>query len=290
MAPPRLTARERAVATVVGSGTRLAAVLGHPVRHSVSPQIHSAAFAALGLDVVYLAFDVAPADLSAAVAGLRALDAVGVNCTVPHKEAVVALLDERSDEVARIGAANTLWWQDGRLHGDNTDAAGLAPVLRDDCGLRPGDPVVLFGAGGAARAAAVALGRAGAAVEVVARRAEAAEAVATLVTANGGSLAAPGTRPRLVVNATPLGLAGEPLPDRFMRLDPDQVALDLLYGPRDTPFLAAARERGAHAVDGLGMLVGQAAESFERWTGLPAPRDVMMAAARRALGRSDDLR
>lgn len=283
--PTPVTAAERAVAAVVGSGTRLACVLGHPVRHSASPQIHTAAFAAVGLDVVYLAFDVAPSDLPAAVAGLRALDAVGVNLTVPHKEAALDLLDVRSAEVDRIGAANTLWWEDGRLHGDNTDATGLAPVLRHDCGLEHGDPVVLFGAGGAARAAAVALGRAGARVEVVARRPEAAAAVAALVSASGGSVAPAGTRPRVVVNATPLGLAGEALPERFMQLDADQVALDLLYGPHDTPFLAAARERGARAVDGLGMLVGQAAGSFERWTGVPAPRDVMTAAAQTALGR-----
>lgn len=262
--------------------TRVACLLGHPVAHSASPQIHTAAFAAAGVDAVYVAFDVSPEDLPAAVAGLRRLGILGANVTVPHKRAVLALVDARTPEAAAVGAANTLVLDGGALTADNTDAPGLRTVLERDVGLRPGDAAVIFGAGGAARAAAVALGRLGARVRVEARRAAAARAVSEVAEAAGATTGAAGA-PRLVVNATPLGLHGEALPDRFMRLSEDQVALDLVYRRGSTPFLHAARRAGAGAHDGLGMLVAQAAWSFERWTGLPAPVENMARAARAAL-------
>lgn len=258
-------------------------LLGHPVDHSVSPQIHSAAFAAAGVDAAYLAFDVNPADLATAVAGLRALGFAGANITVPHKAAVWGLVDARTPEAEAVGAANTLYWEDGRLVADNTDAAGLQEVL-GDLSVQPGYPVVVFGAGGAARAAAVALGRLGARVEVVARREDAAADVAALARRMGADVRGV-EDPGLVMNATPLGLRGETLPERFMHLSAGQTALDLVYGPADTPFLAAARRGGADAHDGLAMLVAQAALSFERWTGVPAPVAEMHAAAWAALGR-----
>lgn len=278
MTPPPPTA-----STPVSASTRLACVLGHPVGHSASPQIHNAAFAVAGVDAVYLAFDVTRADLPAAVSGLRAVGFLGANVTVPHKEAVLDLVDARTDEAVLVGAANTLCWDGSRLVADNTDASALGVVLERDVGLRPGEEVVVFGAGGAARAAAVALGRAGARVEVTARRPEAAEAVGA-VAARAGGRTGPVSQPRLVVNATPLGLHGETLPERFMALDAGQVALDLVYGPAETPFLAAARANGARAIDGLGMLVAQAVGSFERWTGRPAPVGAMEHAVRVALG------
>jgi len=268
----------------VSAATRLLALLGHPVAHSISPQIHAAAIAACGLDLVYLAFDVETEALPRAVAGLGALGALGANVTVPHKRAALELADERSAEAVAVGAANTLWWRDGRLVADNTDAPGLQRVLADDAGLRRGDGAVLLGAGGAALAAAVALGRAGATVEVVARRAEAAAEVERRIMAEGGTVGAV-PEPRLVLNATPLGLHGEALPERFLRLGPGQVALDLVYRSEPTPFLRSAEAGGALAVDGLGLLVAQAALSFELWTGCPAPRAAMRAAAREAIGR-----
>lgn len=264
--------------------TRLVCLLGHPVAHSVSPQIHTAAFAASGLEAVYVAFDVEGRQLGAALAGLRALGFLGANVTVPHKRAVLDLADETTPEADAVGAANTLYWRTGRLVADNTDATGLQAVLDEELGVSPGTPVVLFGAGGAARAAAVALGRLGARVEVAARRRDAGLEVAALARAMGAG-SGPVDEPVLVVNATPLGLHGEALPERFMGLHAGQVALDLVYGPEDTPFLAAARAGGAAAHDGLGMLVAQAAASFERWAGTPAPVDVMGDAARAALGR-----
>lgn len=265
--------------------TRLVCLLGHPVSHSVSPQIHSAAFAAAHIDATYVALDVEPEALATAVAGLRAVGFLGANITVPHKEAVADLADERTREAEAVGAVNTLYWAGDRLVADNTDATGLQAMLERDLGLGPGTPVVLLGAGGAARAAAVALGRLGAHVEVVARREHAALEVSALARRMGADVGTIG-EPLLVVNATPLGLQGESLPDRFMKLGPGQTALDLVYGPSDTPFLAAARAAGAKAYDGLGMLVSQAAGSFERWTGVPAPLPAMRFAADAALGRS----
>jgi shikimate dehydrogenase len=233
---------------------------------------------------VYVAADVHPDDLPGAVAGLRALGFLGANVTVPHKRAVRDLVGGVSAEAEAVGAVNTLHWREGRLLGDNTDARGLEWSLREEVGLRPGEQVLVFGAGGAARAAAVALGRLGAAVRVRARRPAAAAEIDELARAHGAVDGDPRERPGLVVNATPLGLHGEALPDDLMALEPGQVALDLIYRP--TPFLATATERGARAVDGLGMLVGQAAASFERWTGVDAPLDALWAAARSATGRA----
>ncbi len=255
------------------AATRLLCVLGHPVAHSRSPELHSAAIAATGVDAVYLAFDVAPEAFAAAIAGLRALRGwLGANVTIPHKAAALALADAATEEAAFVGAANTLFWdEEGRLVADNTDAVGLQQVLADDIGVAPGDRAVIVGSGGAARAAAVALGRLGAAVAVDARRPEAGAEVAELAVRAGGAAGADEGPPRLVVNATPLGRHGERLPERWMGLGAGQVALDLNVDPEPSPFLRAAAAGGARAVDGRGMLVAQAVAAFARWTGRRVP-------------------
>jgi shikimate dehydrogenase len=263
---------------VTTAATALICLLGDPVAHSRSPQIHSAAFAARGIDAVYVACRVT--DAPAAVDGLHALGALGANVTVPHKRAVWEHVTHRTPEAELIGATNTLYRaDDGGWTADNTDAAGLLRVLRDDLALEPGDGAVVFGAGGAARAAVVALGRAGAHVRVEARRPDRAADVQRLGLAAGAGELAFEVRPRLVINATPLGLHGERLPARFHDLREGQVALDLTYGATPSPFVADARARGLDAQDGLGMLVGQAAAAFERWTGQAAPVEAMHAAA-----------
>ena len=266
------------------ASTRVVALLGHPVAHSVSPQIHNAAFAAAGIDAVYAAFDVAPERIDDAVDAISVLGLLGANVTVPHKRSVFLRVPRRASAAETTGAANTVYWDDGALAVDNTDVEGLRTVLAD---LGVGaDPVVLLGTGGAARAAAVALGGIGAQVEVVGRR-EAAAVEIRAIAATAGAECAPTDDPRLVINATPLGLQGEALPDRFMHLGAGQIALDLIYGTRDTPFLAAARAGGATVCDGRGMLLGQAAAAFERWTGVPAPREVMATAMGDALAKTD---
>jgi shikimate dehydrogenase len=267
-----------------GASTRLVCLLGHPVSHSASPEIHAAAFAETGVDAAYLAFDVVPDALGAAVAGLRALGALGANVTVPHKVAVMRFADRRTVECEAVGAANTLYVDGDDLVADNTDATGLADVIAAHLDVTSGMPALVFGAGGAARAAAVALGRAGAAVRVRARRSGAARGVEDLARRCGGAEPVAG-RPLLVVNATPLGLHGEALPADLMALGGDQAALDLVYGREPTPFLVTAARGGARALDGLPMLVAQAARSFTRWTGLEAPREAMAAAAEHAVGR-----
>ena len=262
--------------------TRVVALLGHPVGHSVSPQLHNAAFAAVGFDAVYVAFDVEPQAVGTAVSAIAALGLLGANVTVPHKRAVYLAVDARTVAADACGAANTLFWDGNDLVADNTDVEGLRTVLVDDVGLAAGEGVVLFGAGGAARAAAVALGQLGARVEVVGRRQTAVDDVRQ-VAATAGAVVGNVGQPRVVINATPLGLHGEALPGRFMTLGASQTALDLVYGGTDTPFLAAARRNGAQALDGRGMLLRQAAAAFERWTGLPAPSDAMAEALEASL-------
>lgn len=273
-------ASRRATPEVRGT-TRLAVLLGHPVDHSRSPAIMNAAFAALGLDLVYVALPVAPVDLAAVVDALGTVGAVGGNVTVPHKLAVMASCDRLTDEARLVGAVNTLHWTDAGLTGDNTDAVGLAAAMARDVGDLTAERVLVVGTGGAARAAVVAASRLGASVSVAGRRPDAARdllalarAPASVVDLAGDGLAPAVAAARVVVNATTVGLHGEHLPAPLERLRSDQVALDLIYG-RGTPFLAAARAAGAAAVDGSGMLLGQAAAAFERWTGRPAPLEVM---------------
>jgi shikimate dehydrogenase len=286
--------RPRAGAPWPTASTRPVVLLGWPVRHSLSPVLHNAAFREQGLDLVYLALPVEPADLRSTVVTLGAVGAVGANVTVPHKLAVRDACDELTEEAELVGAVNTLAWGTDGLVGDNTDATGLAEaVLADDAAER-GQPWVVLGTGGSARAVVVAAGRLGCPVTVVGRRRAAAEELADLAHRTGSPEAgavdladeaattAAVVAARTVVNATPLGMAGEALPDPFQSLTPGQDAYDLVYG-RATPFLTAAHEAGAGAHHGLGMLVGQAAASYRRWTGQDAPVAVMSAAATAAL-------
>lgn len=277
------------------AATRIAGLLGWPARHSLSPPIHNAAFRELGLDIVYVALPTPPDQLVEVVATLAAVECAGANVTVPHKQAVARLCDRLTPEAELVGAVNTLRWDANGLLGDNTDAHGLEEVLRVDLGVSREDAMVLLGTGGAARAAAVAAGRVGAPVTVVGRRVDAAQDVADLAAAAGSRevdavdldaadwVVAALARCRVAVNATPLGMGGEPLPAPFHQLQPGQVALDLVYTPPETPFLAAARVRGAAPHSGLGMLVAQAAASFHRWTGQPAPLATMSAVAAAAV-------
>lgn len=273
----------------------MVALLGWPAAHSLSPVMHNAAFREQGLDLVYLALPTRPEDLSGVVAALGATGAVGANVTVPHKRAVVAACDVLTAEAELVGAVNTLSWTADGLVGDNTDASGLQTVLAEDVGVRTGDRAVLLGTGGAARAVAVALGRLGTDVTVIGRRVDAAEEVSELAERAGArevdaldlaavaDVAVAVRSARVLVNATPLGMAGERLPDPFHSLEVGQIAYDLVYSPPNTPFLLSAAERGVDHHHGLGMLVGQAAAAYRRWTGIEAPAATMSAAAMAAL-------
>lgn len=268
-------------------------LLGDPVAHSLSPVVHNAAFREQRLDLVYLALRVDAADLLGVVAAFGAVGAVGANVTVPHKLGVVAACDHLTDEAELTGAVNTLVWTTDGLLGDNSDAVGLAEAVVADAAAVPGEPWVVLGTGGSARAVVVAAGRVGCPVTVVGRRLDAAEELADLARRAGSPIAAglhlddgevrrAVAEARTVLNATPLGMAGEALPGPFGTLHPGQDAYDLVYG-RPTPFLTAARAAGAGAHDGLGMLIGQAAVAYQRWTGQDPPVSTMSAAAAAAL-------
>jgi shikimate dehydrogenase len=268
----------------VAGTTRVAAVIGHPIRHSISPVIHNAAFRALDLDWVFTAFEVAPGRAPAAVDGARDLGVAGLSVTMPHKTDVVRALDRLTSTAESLGAVNTIV-RNGALElvGDNTDGVGFLDALRTDEGFDPaGKRCLVVGAGGAARAVVLALAGAGASEIVVANRTPArAEAAAALApgVARAGS-AEEADRADVIVNATPQGMAGDlSLPVQAASLGPGQLVVDLVYHPALTPLVEAARERGAAATNGLGMLIHQAAHAFRLWTGEDPPLEVMSAAA-----------
>lgn len=268
--------------------THVVGVIGWPVAHSLSPAIHNAAFAALGMNWVYVPMPVPPGRVAEALAGLRALGIAGANVTMPHKTEVADLLDDVSEDAARLRAVNTIVVGPDGLVGHNTDAPGFDRFLRRDAGFDPeGRTALVYGAGGAARAVALALARGGLAELFVAVR-EPSRADPLVRTVDGlgtrvrvgafdAAGGAEGIEPSLVVNATPLGAHGETLP--LPALGPEVLAVDLLYRPNETPLLAAVRAAGGTAFGGIGLLLEQAALAFELWTGRPAPLDVMSAAA-----------
>jgi shikimate dehydrogenase len=269
-----------------------ACLLGQPVAHSLSPALHNAAFEALGIDARYEARLVTPEDLPGVVEQLRAPDCLGANVTAPHKEAVIPLVDEVSDEVRVLGALNTIVNKSGRLLGANTDAAGLARWMRLSNIDPRGRPAVVLGAGGAARSAVWALADQGAtAVIVLNRTVERAQALVTslqpklrstdLMWGKLEEAAEPVTGPwRVVINATSLGHHGSAPRIHPSWYSPDSVAIELAYNPPETEFMVAARKAGARAENGLGMLLHQAALAFERWTGQAPPMGVYEAAVR----------
>jgi shikimate dehydrogenase len=264
--------------------TRLAAVIGSPVRHSLSPRLHNAAFAALGLDWVYVALEVAPGDAAAALTGMRALGFGGLSVTTPHKEAVAEACDRLTDDAEVLGAVNCVVPVDGELVGHNTDGPGfMASVLAGGTTVE-GARCVVLGAGGAARAISLALARSGAAEVAVVNRttARAEQAVAPLGAVgrvvDPTEVAGPLAAADIVVNATTVGM-GTPGPDD-LPVDPaplhaGQLVVDIVYQPLETPLLSAARRQGAAVVNGVPMLVHQVAVAFELWTGVPAPVEAM---------------
>ena len=264
--------------------TRLAAVIGDPVRHSLSPVIHNAAFAATGLDWVYVALPVSAGGAARALDAARLFELGGLSVTMPHKADVAEACDELSPDARRLGAVNcVVVAPGGPLVGHNTDGPGfLGALTRETPLVVEGCRAVVLGAGGAARAVVLALARAGAEqVTVVARRPEAGAEAATLAGERGRAAAVPPPEFDLVVNATPVGMgragAGR-LPLEPTVLGEGQVVVDLVYDPLETPLMAEARRRGALVAGGVGMLVGQAAEAFRLWTGVAAPIEVMHAA------------
>ena len=287
---------------MIDGHTQLVGLIGWPVEHTLSPAMHNAAFDALGLNWRYLPLSAPPGQVEAAVKGVAVLGFRGVNVTVPHKEAVMPVLDSIAPDARALGAVNTLViarGEDGKANigGHNTDAQGFVGALRHG-GFDPrGKSAVVVGAGGGARAVVYGLLEAGAQeilmFDLDPRRAQA--LVSDLSDVGNELRALPLTTESLVesaraadllVNATPMGMwprvdgsiwpDGAPIPAHL-------TMFDLVYNPLETRLLRQARQAGAHAIGGLGMLVGQGALAFEMWTGQPAPVEVMMSACERAL-------
>jgi shikimate dehydrogenase len=281
------------------TASKVAGVIGDPIRHSLSPALHNAAYAALAVDWVYVAFPVPAGSGAAAIEAMRTLGLAGLSVTMPHKQSAATAVDRLTPTAARLGVVNTVSWSktsEGELVGDSTDGPGFIDNLRGDEGFDPaGCRAVVLGAGGAARSVTLALteARAGSIV-VIGRNPKAAEACAGL-SGRSGSVADPSevnaaiASADLLVNATPVGMVpGDGLP---FGIEPDWLSscrfvADLIYAPARTPLLIEARARRVATGNGLGMLIHQAARQIEMWTGRPAPLDTMSAAAIAALAHS----
>jgi len=255
---------------VITQHTALCGIVLHPASHTRSPAMHNAAYAALGLDAVYLAFDVPPQRLAAAVAGWRALGGRQLSVSIPHKVAILEHLDGLDETARRIGAVNTVVLRDGALHGTNTDWLGAVRALERETKLAAARAVVL-GAGGTARAVVYGLQQRGA------------ENARALADAFGdcriGSLADLRTTPHdVLVNTTSVGLSSDVSPVDAAWISPGAVVLDAVYDPPRTRLLRDAEQRGAKAVSGKWMLVHQAAAQLEAWSGREAPLEAMAAA------------
>lgn len=283
--------------------TKHAGVIGHPLGHSISPAIFAAAFQSAGIDATYVAWETSGDLLEGRLTALRGADFFGANVTIPHKQAVTPFLDETTELATRAGAVNTIINRDDKLIGDNTDVAGFKRSLRDDAKFdAKGKRTMIIGAGGAARAVALALVDAGAAVIfVVGRQPRKTEGLVlnlkrstpsgTTITwayLGDGSYRRSLNEADLLVNCTSVGVLGSETAGESVvpaeLIEPRTLVFDVVYNPAETPLMSAARSRGAKAISGIGMLVYQAAESFKLWTGLEADTAAMFAAAELALG------
>ncbi|MBC7327104.1 shikimate dehydrogenase [bacterium] len=265
----------------IDATTKVVGVIGYPISHSLSPQMHNSAFLHLGLNYVYLAWEVEPSNLKLAIDGVRGLGIVGLNVTIPHKEKVGEYLDELSEEARMVGAVNTILNKNGKLVGFNTDVEGFRRAL--GCSVKD-KKVVVLGAGGAGRAVVFALIKDGASCIILNRTEEKARDLAEKFKGIGEVMAdklTPSALKRamqeadILVNATSLGMKGESIEGIEDALREDILVMDLVYNPRETPLLRIAKEKGARVVEGWRMLLHQGAYSFEIWTGKKAPLDVM---------------
>ncbi len=278
--------------------TRLSGIIGNPIEHTLSPIMHNAAFQSLGLDYVYLPFRVEAAALKAAVNGLRAVNLAGFNVTIPHKVAIIPLLDDMAPLAEKIGAVNTVVNTKGVLKGYNTDAGGFLRALLAQDVAPEEKKVVILGAGGAARAISFALAERGARLTIINRSVDHAQACVTKIrehfgaapkalSLNESNLEMALLDADVVVNTTSLGMSPAisetPMPGGLLR--PGMVVFDIVYNPVETRFLKEARNAGAKVIDGLDMLVEQGALAFELWTGEKAPAKIMKQSLVEVLGK-----
>jgi len=281
--------------------TQLLGLLGYPIDHTLSPTMHNAAFDALNLNYCYMPLPVAPEDLPPAMAGLVALGFIGVNVTLPHKQTVMSLLDEISQEAEAIGAVNMIELKNGKRTGHNMDGFGFLKAITERGISVQGFRSLVLGAGGAARAVVYTLLKAGSSVTILNRTEERSSSLAESLMAHAGDLtlqsgpltaeriAAVSSEVDLVVNTTSIGMSphekGNPWPD-VLPFPPKAIAYDLVYAPTKTVFLRTAERVGAPTIGGLQMLLHQGAIAFEKWTGQQAPLDVMSSALTISKGRT----
>ena len=258
----------------MGDSGRKAFICGHPISHSRSPIIHNYWLKQLGIAGNYTAIDVAPETFPQFISGLNEAGLVGGNVTIPHKEAACALVEARDAAAELIGAVNTLWLEEGVVHGGNTDAHGFAANLDDSVpGWSSSERAVVLGAGGASRAVVFALQQRGIkSIRLVNRTLERAQELARRFGARVSAhelVALPEliTEADLLINTTSLGMHGSGTPADVTRLPNTAIVADIVYVPLQTPLLAAAAARNLRTVDGLGMLLHQAVPGFERWFG-----------------------
>lgn len=276
--------------------TRVLAILGYPVEHSLSPAMQNAEFDRLGLDYVYVPAPVAPDNLEVCIKGLVAAGVAGFNVTIPHKQAVMRFLDEVSDDAALVGAVNTIKVENGRLHGYNTDIDGWVRDVQEDI-LLERSSVCLIGAGGAARAVAVGALKSGASrLFICGRNPETVSALASSLKEKmpDADISWKGMDDQdcraevgacdIVVNTTPVGMDSTPgMPVPVDWLTENQYFYDTIYTPAETELLRAARQNGCATRNGLGMLAYQGAVAFEIWTGQMPDVDRMKSILRRIL-------
>ena len=279
----------------INSSTKLYGIFGHPIKHSFSPSMHNAAFQKLGLNCVYLAFDILPENLKTATGSIRQLNIQGINVTIPHKQEIMNYLDEISDEAKYTGAVNTIKNNDGKLFGHNTDVGGFLKDLEMELGITKfsGISACLIGAGGAARAVMSGLCMNGAKkITIINRTKSKASELADYFTKrfsdieinsadlnNNSEIKKCLLGSDLLINSSSAGMTGhDPLNIPLNLMPKNSCVYDLVYNPKETQLVKQAKSLGHKASSGLGMLLYQGAESFELWTGKKAPIEVMKAA------------
>ena len=283
----------------ISGKTKICALIGDPVEHSMSPVMHNTAYKELGLDYIYIPFQVKPEGLEPAVAGLRALNVRGFNVTIPHKVAVIPWLDGLDPLAEKIGAVNTVVNTDGELRGYNTDAEGFLQALLEH-GIKPKSKrIVVLGAGGASRAITYIMVGKGARVTILNRQQELdwAEDIAQLIRKDLGKevkvlelgqLAGAIENVDILVNATSVGMspAAEESPVPAHLLSKIPAVFDIVYNPMETRLLREAKAAGARVIGGVDMLAWQGALAFEKWTGQKAPLDLMRGEAVKMLEKA----
>ena len=276
----------------VSGKTKVYAVIGDPIEHSLSPAMQNAAFEASKLDCVFLAFKVKSAEVGDAMSGMRALDIQGLNVTMPHKNAVISFLDEVDKTATCLKAVNTIKNKNGKLYGFNTDGVGALTALRENGVAPKGKKVVLLGAGGAARAVAFALAKEADEFSILNRTLNSAAQLASLLkqefnanviayTLSSLAVKANLADADLLINATSVGMKTNAKQTLVAPgwLKPDLAVMDIVYDPIETKLAKDAKAAGARVVSGVEMLIYQGAASFEIWTGCSAPVEVMRKAA-----------